>query len=420
MDARVNETVDDKTLLRAYRLEIEQLKAKLAEVESVMQLKVTEQQPDGVDTEESQLLMLQMIDHMERLILKGEEKAKEEESAKDRKSIEPKREMRSRKSDGVKSTLSSRKVIPPETTSNSSPSVAIKKESPSSVRNEKREADLQTGAAVARSGPKESKIAQRKTNKKPVPPKKSLTLPNPPTATASELVIGPETTEPDPTEELEIETRSNSIPADHNPRALEEEDSEEEQEDFFAGINRNRESLLRASHDANDSQSPASHSRKMLSSQNLKDPDFPSLIESILSGSRESLLPSVGAVDRDKVKDPVLQGVSQMLGLLRQHVQKPKYASSPSLVHLSLLSQTISWHGLYRGSRYSIQGSRSTEIRDKSPAAVRGDRPGQGGTCPSAAYGATPQGCRQQILTGRAREVNRADHRQGQHAQYAH
>jgi hypothetical protein len=341
MEARVNETVDDKTLLRAYRLEIEQLKAKLAEVESVMQLKVSEQQPDGVDTEESQLLMLQMIDHMERLILKGEEKAKEEESAKDRKSIEPKREMRSRKSEGMKSTNSSRRMSA-EAASNPSPS-AVKKESPVATnRNGKREANTQVGeskpgAASPRPTPRESKIAQRKTNKKPAPPKKSLTMPNPPTTTAVDLAIAPETTELEPcpdNDESEMESLSNSLPANRSPRAPQEDDSEEEQEDFFAGINRNRESVLRASHDANDSQSPASQARKMLSSQSFKDPDgatFPSLIESILSGSRESLMPSVGSVDRDKVKDPVLHGVSQMLGLLKQHVQKPKYASPPPI-----------------------------------------------------------------------------------------
>jgi hypothetical protein len=333
MEARVNETVDDKTLLRAYRLEIEQLKAKLAEVESVMQLKVSEPVMDGVDTEESQQLMLQMIDHMERLILKGEEKAKEEESAKDRKSLEPKREMKSRKSEGLKSTSSSRRVIPPEAVVAASPSPsAVKKQSPVANRSGRSGssapvAESKPAATLPRPAPKESKIAQRKTIKKPAPPKKSQTLPNLPIA--ADLEMEPETTEPDQeaTVESEVESLSRSLPTNRPPRALEEDDdSEEEQEDFFAGINRNRESILRASHDANDSQSPTSAARKMLSSQSFNSP---SVIEGILSGSRESLMPSVGSVDRDKVKDPVLQGVSQMLGLLKQHVQKPKYAPPP-------------------------------------------------------------------------------------------
>lgn len=60
MDAKVNETVDDKTLLRAYRLEIEQLKAKLAEVEQAMQTVKATEQIDPVENEENQLFMLQV------------------------------------------------------------------------------------------------------------------------------------------------------------------------------------------------------------------------------------------------------------------------------------------------------------------------------------------------------------------------
>ena len=60
MDAKVNETVDDKTLLRAYRLEIEQLKAKLAEVEQAMQTVKASEQVDPSEVEENQLFMLQV------------------------------------------------------------------------------------------------------------------------------------------------------------------------------------------------------------------------------------------------------------------------------------------------------------------------------------------------------------------------
>jgi hypothetical protein len=108
-------------------------------------------------------------------------------------------------------------------------------------------------------------------------------------------------------------------------------DLEEDNEDFFAGLSRGRESLLRASLDANDS--PMTTMRNFLTKEkgeggasggNL----LPSVIESILSGSRESLQPTVPA-DRDKVKDPVLHGVSQMLSILKQHVQKPKCVCPP-------------------------------------------------------------------------------------------
>ncbi|CAE7819525.1 kif11, partial [Symbiodinium microadriaticum] len=90
MDARVNESMDDKTLLRAYRQEIEELKAKLAAMESMMRTGGDEgEKPpqqslsalEDPDTDgDNQLIMLQMIDHMERLILKGEEQAKRDGS----------------------------------------------------------------------------------------------------------------------------------------------------------------------------------------------------------------------------------------------------------------------------------------------------------------------------------------------------
>mmetsp|Transcript_35947 Transcript_35947/g.36629 ORF Transcript_35947/g.36629 Transcript_35947/m.36629 type:complete len:805 (+) Transcript_35947:326-2740(+) len=81
MDSRVNESMDDKTLLRQYREEIEQLKAKLTEMETIMltgrsmsvDMDMTGEDMDDDDKPDDQaVIMLQMIDHMERLILKSE------------------------------------------------------------------------------------------------------------------------------------------------------------------------------------------------------------------------------------------------------------------------------------------------------------------------------------------------------------
>lgn len=95
MNAAVNEVVDDKTLLRAYRVEIEQLRARLKEFEAHSNSKAaTPQKPNGHissdssttadkdidgaaygeddEEEENQRHMLQMIAEMERLILKAD------------------------------------------------------------------------------------------------------------------------------------------------------------------------------------------------------------------------------------------------------------------------------------------------------------------------------------------------------------
>lgn len=82
MESKVNETMDDKTLLRQYREEIEQLKAKLNEMENVMMTGgrvvstdiecVTDDGQDDDDKADNQEVMMQLIDHMERLILKSE------------------------------------------------------------------------------------------------------------------------------------------------------------------------------------------------------------------------------------------------------------------------------------------------------------------------------------------------------------
>eukprot|EP00595_Chromulina_sp_UTEXLB2642_P003564 CAMPEP_0196764274 /NCGR_PEP_ID=MMETSP1095-20130614/5787_1 /TAXON_ID=96789 ORGANISM="Chromulina nebulosa, Strain UTEXLB2642" /NCGR_SAMPLE_ID=MMETSP1095 /ASSEMBLY_ACC=CAM_ASM_000446 /LENGTH=744 /DNA_ID=CAMNT_0042119433 /DNA_START=117 /DNA_END=2351 /DNA_ORIENTATION=+ len=82
MNAKVNEVMDEKTLLKVYREEIEQLKAKLFELEmqnklqnqsksSVMMSPVAESDQD----DEEQELILQMISEMERMILKAEKPA---------------------------------------------------------------------------------------------------------------------------------------------------------------------------------------------------------------------------------------------------------------------------------------------------------------------------------------------------------
>jgi hypothetical protein len=353
MEARVNETVDDKTLLRAYRLEIEQLKAKLAEVESVMQLKVSEQQTDVVDTEENQQLMLQMIDHMERLILKGEEKAKEEEVAtrERRSSGEARKEMKTRKSEGagaaggMKAAMASANVNLPKRGSPSE-SVAVQNSPPVSARvavtQESRASETKPSAQPRVT--KESKIAQRKVGKK-APLRKAATLPVPISPAQIEETSEPATDsdqsrgggvtgsriEPLSLDSVDL-TSSPSASARASASPLRRHnDLEEDNEDFFAGLSRGRESLLRASLDANDS--PMTTMRNFLTKEkgeggasggNL----LPSVIESILSGSRESLQPTVPA-DRDKVKDPVLHGVSQMLSILKQHVQKPKCVCPP-------------------------------------------------------------------------------------------
>mmetsp|Transcript_24437 Transcript_24437/g.41392 ORF Transcript_24437/g.41392 Transcript_24437/m.41392 type:complete len:503 (+) Transcript_24437:199-1707(+) len=94
MKAMVNETVDDKTLLSQYREEINELKAQLAKFQEMSATNssngVVKQSPETTtktgpetdtvtdaenvdeDTEQNQRLILQMIGHMERLILKGE------------------------------------------------------------------------------------------------------------------------------------------------------------------------------------------------------------------------------------------------------------------------------------------------------------------------------------------------------------
>jgi hypothetical protein len=351
MEARVNETVDDKTLLRAYRLEIEQLKAKLAEVESVMQIKASEQQAaDGVDTEENQQLMLQMIDHMERLILKGEEKAKEEEGAvaagRDRRSSEPRRDMKTRKSEGggLKSATASANAstssVPASKRATLSDSPVATNPSPVSARAVASES--KPPPATLQRVAKESKIAQRKVSKKGPPPlRKATTLPVPlvPATNESGEAVTETETEPrepalllDSVDVTSVASPSPGPSVNASPlRRRNSAEDEEEEEDFFAGLSRGRESLLRASHDVNDS--PMTSTRSYLPKE--KDGShghghsslslFPSVIETILSGgSRESLQPTATTADRDKVKDPVLHGVSQMLSILKQHVQKPK------------------------------------------------------------------------------------------------
>eukprot|EP01035_Chromulina_nebulosa_P018856 gene18856-24641_t len=82
MNAKVNEVMDEKTLLKVYREEIEQLKAKLFELE--MQNKLQSQTNSSVmispvadsdQDDEEQELILQMISEMERMILKAEKPA---------------------------------------------------------------------------------------------------------------------------------------------------------------------------------------------------------------------------------------------------------------------------------------------------------------------------------------------------------
>ena len=72
MEARVNESMDDKTLLRAYRQEIEELKAKLAAMESIIHTSgedgekgpsasaTVEMGEDGDSDADNQLIMLQV------------------------------------------------------------------------------------------------------------------------------------------------------------------------------------------------------------------------------------------------------------------------------------------------------------------------------------------------------------------------
>eukprot|EP01038_Epipyxis_sp_PR26KG_P004439 gene4439-6278_t len=92
MSAKVNETVDDKTLLRAYRMEIEQLKEKLRQLESQstprangaismrshpsMEFYGDDNSYSGnsipASDEDDAAYVLQMIEEMERLILKAD------------------------------------------------------------------------------------------------------------------------------------------------------------------------------------------------------------------------------------------------------------------------------------------------------------------------------------------------------------
>lgn len=68
VEAKVNEVSDDKTLLRQYRQEIEALKAKLAEMETLVVSAAEEQtskedeieEPDASKNEEHQQMMLQV------------------------------------------------------------------------------------------------------------------------------------------------------------------------------------------------------------------------------------------------------------------------------------------------------------------------------------------------------------------------
>jgi hypothetical protein len=86
-DAKVNESLDDKTLLKAYRQEIEQLKSKLQALE--MQSKMSNPAlfmsdvsgsvdgPTAIDfdsctVDDSKAFIMQMISEMERLILKAD------------------------------------------------------------------------------------------------------------------------------------------------------------------------------------------------------------------------------------------------------------------------------------------------------------------------------------------------------------
>lgn len=85
VDAKVNESMDDKTLLRAYRKEIDDLRKKLALLENKLEsndrLPTTEIGEGCNEDEESpdlanQEFLMEMIEQMEKLILKGEEQNK--------------------------------------------------------------------------------------------------------------------------------------------------------------------------------------------------------------------------------------------------------------------------------------------------------------------------------------------------------
>lgn len=381
---------------------------------------------------------------MERLILKGEEKAKEEELAvsRDRRSIEPRREMKSRKSEGVngingiKSSNSSRKLSSSENYGNS-PAVMKREISANMMTNQQSEIssnDLNSLNTTTTNNPnststttnsttstsanqkslKESKIAVRgkkttsssKLNEKKVS-SNTLTATNTTTtatstpSTSPSTIVSPSTIsktnsnklEPSPlrldllnpenhpvlkdtlslvvevgdgiigdNEENDEDNNNNNNNNNNdngndnvdemNNQESQDDDEEEEEvsliitprqieidenEDFFAGMNRNRESLLRASHDLNDKEIPHSPTKM---TKRLSHSGFPNnkeepmsaasssyLIENILAGSRENLLPSFGHMSNDKEKstqDPVLEGVSQMLTILKQHVQKTK------------------------------------------------------------------------------------------------
>jgi len=428
MDAKVNETVDDKTLLRAYRLEIEQLKAKLAEVEQAMQTVKATEQADPVEIEENQLFMLQMIDHMERLILKGEEKAKVEELAlKERKTSDPKREMKSRKSEGIangglKSSNSSRKLgssdnnnnnnnnnninnspapIKREVSSNNSNSQLIENssnDSNSNNNNTSMNQKVKKESKITAPGKKNVtplKLNEKKgltsntsfsnskdssTNKSESKPSTSSLSNTDSIAVNDKLNIdselkdknntttinnndnndnnnkGEESNEQELQQERSHNNNNNKEDNDNEDNDNDDDDEEEEStsienittprlneidvenEDFFAGINRNRESILRASHDVNDNQlivsSPNKMTKRLSHSGLLNRDDLTSsssfIIENILAGSRENLLQNIGysssSTSENKLKstDPVLEGVSQMLTILKQHVQKTK------------------------------------------------------------------------------------------------
>ena len=133
-------------------------------------------------------------------------------------------------------------------------------------------------------------------------------------------------------DEEDIYSIENSTTTITTPRQIE---IDEENEDFFAGINRNRESILRASHDVNDreiSNSPNKVSKRLSHSRLPNKDDLHAsssssfIIENILAGSRENLLQNIGynSENKERTSDPVLEGVSQMLSILKQHVQKTK------------------------------------------------------------------------------------------------
>mmetsp|Transcript_3712 Transcript_3712/g.5745 ORF Transcript_3712/g.5745 Transcript_3712/m.5745 type:complete len:849 (-) Transcript_3712:32-2578(-) len=294
MEAGVNETMDDKTLLRAYRVEIEQLKAKLADMESMMQT-TKKKGADDDEPEDNQQLMLEMIDHMERLILKGEAQAKQEAEAK---------AARDKRPSGISRLKGpSRRTSSPR--NSNSPRQATKKTGSKVIA---------TPSAQNRSP---SHTAVKKSSNDGSPPVKQ-------SKSASDLtdidvqVASANTDTMNSKKGIGETTHDGSDSGSEDQHNDTNESESGGDDDFFADISK-RKSIT-----PKQSMSPkAMYARRSIGPPAGNSRLSSSRVEDILAGvPREKLVSSTERVVA-KPADPVLEGVSQMLHILKQHVTKP-------------------------------------------------------------------------------------------------